>query len=104
MYTMYKTTNLINGKYYIGVTNGNKLGYLGSGTALIEAIRNYGKTNFKREILETFETEKEAFKREAEFVTEELVEDRQCYNMKIGGKGGAGQKKPKNIIEKCQKQ
>lgn len=45
MYTVYKTTNIINGKYYIGVhktTNPND-SYLGSGKAIKEAIKKYGK-------------------------------------------------------------
>ena len=51
---VYLTKNLINGKEYIGShhTNNIKDGYLGSGTILVYAIKKYGKSNFKREILE----------------------------------------------------
>jgi len=90
---IYKTTNKINQKYYIGVSNGNKSHYLGSGTALLKAIKLYGKENFQKEIIEQYNTELEAFKREAEIVNEAFVKDRNTYNMKIGGKGGVGQKK-----------
>jgi hypothetical protein len=44
-YFIYKTTNLLNGKYYIGmhVTNQIDDGYLGSGKYLNNAIKKYGK-------------------------------------------------------------
>jgi hypothetical protein len=92
-YFIYKTTNLINSKYYIGVSNGNNSSYKGSGTALLKAMKIYGGKNFVKEILETFETEKEAFAREAEIVNEEFVNDKNTYNIKVGGKGGTGQLK-----------
>lgn len=92
-YHIYQTTNQVNHKYYIGVTNGSNPGYLGSGTALLKAIKEHGKQNFRREILETFDTEAEAFKREAEIVNKAFVKDRNTYNMKMGGFGGVGQSK-----------
>lgn len=49
---IYKTTNLVNGKQYIGKDTHNNPNYLGSGTLLRLAIRKYGKQNFKKEILE----------------------------------------------------
>jgi adenine-specific DNA methylase len=93
MYILYKTVNIINGRYYIGVSNTRKKYYKGSGTALREAIRYYGPKNFKREIIATFETYEEAYKREAEIVNEDFVADPQTYNIKVGGKGGIGQPK-----------
>ena len=89
-YHIYQTTNQINHKYYIGVTNGSNPNYLGSGTALINAIKEHGKHNFKREILETYDTEAEAFKREAEIVNEAFVKDRNTYNMKVGDSAAWG--------------
>ena len=49
---IYRTTNLINGKLYIG----QKLGivdpdYLGSGTLIIRAVHKYGRENFKLDII-----------------------------------------------------
>ena len=93
MYMLYKTTNKLNGKFYIGVSNGNNKSYKGSGTALKDAIKKYGSENFITEVLETFETEEEAFSKERQVVTEELVSNPNCYNMKVGGKGGVGQQK-----------
>jgi hypothetical protein len=50
---VYKTTNLNNGRCYIGkrtkpIFDEN---YFGSGAALQSAIKKYGKENFKVEIL-----------------------------------------------------
>jgi len=42
---IYKTTNLINGKYYIGKDKYNNPSYLGSGFILYQAIKKYGKEN-----------------------------------------------------------
>jgi group I intron endonuclease len=51
---IYKTTNLINGKIYIGKRSNIKYSekYLGSGVILRWAIEKYGRENFIREILE----------------------------------------------------
>jgi len=49
---IYKTTNHINDKFYIGQHNGNNPLYLGSGKVLKRAIKKYGKENFTRETLE----------------------------------------------------
>jgi hypothetical protein len=48
---IYKTTNLINNKIYIGKSNTNNSDYLGSGKRLKLAIKKYGKENFKKEML-----------------------------------------------------
>lgn len=90
MYMFYKTTNLVNEKYYYGVhrTDYEIDCYLGSGVALKRAIAKYGKENFVQETLCVFESAKEAFEHEAAVITENLVNDPQCYNMRLGGKGG----------------
>ena len=55
---VYKTTNLINGKVYIGKDRNNNPKYLGSGILLQKAIKKYGKENFIKETL--FESKNEA--------------------------------------------
>lgn len=87
IYLVYKTTNKSNGKYYIGKHKCQSLndGYLGSGTALKEAINKYGRDNFIRETLATFDTEDEAFAYEQSIVN---PDDPLCYNIKTGGLGG----------------
>lgn len=49
---IYITTNLINGKKYIGRDSKNDPKYFGSGHALLQAMKKYGKENFKKEIIE----------------------------------------------------
>lgn len=49
---IYKTTNLINGRLYIGQHRGTFTNsYLGSGHIIKEAIKKYGYKNFKLEVL-----------------------------------------------------
>ena len=61
---IYKTTNLVNGKQYIGKDVGNKPTYLGSGLILKKAIQKYGKESFKKEILEVCSSPDELIERE----------------------------------------
>jgi len=48
---IYKTTNLVNGKIYIGQSHYNDSKYLGSGLLILKAIKKYGRTNFRKDIL-----------------------------------------------------
>jgi len=85
-YTIYKITNLINNKYYIGKHQTKKLDdeYLGSGKLIKRAIIKYGLCNFTKEILYVFETEEEMNAKEKELV----VICEQSYNLCDGGNGG----------------
>lgn len=58
---IYETTNLINGKKYIGQHKSNKFDtwYLGSGIVLKKAIKKYGKENFQTIIIEKIYTNKD---------------------------------------------
>lgn len=49
---VYKTTNLINNKIYIGKDTHDNPKYLGSGIVLKRAIKKYGKLNFLKETIE----------------------------------------------------
>ena len=54
---VYKITNLLNGKFYIGVHAGhNTKNYWGSGCAIKAAIKKYGKEFFSREIISLHKT------------------------------------------------
>ena len=88
---LYKITNLINEKFYYGVHETENLedGYMGSGKALRNAYEKYGIEHFKKEILEFFENKEEMYNREKEIVTNELIENPNCYNMVPGGSGGS---------------
>jgi len=87
---IYKTTNLINGKYYIGMHSTNNLedGYIGSGKRLWYSINKYGKDNFKCEIIEMLPNREALKRREKELVNEELLKDNMCLNLQPGGGGG----------------
>lgn len=89
-YTIYKTTNKVNQKFYIGKHQTVDINddYLGSGVLLKEAILKYGKENFQKEILFVFNTIDEMNTCEKELVTENLVKDPMCYNIGLGGEGG----------------
>lgn len=90
-YTIYKTTNLVNGKFYIGKHQTLDIhdSYLGSGKALYKAIDKYGRDNFAKEILFVYDTEEEMNKKEKELVTEDFISSSCNYNAGIGGEGGA---------------
>jgi len=87
---IYKTTNLLNGKYYVGMhsTCNLKDGYLGSGKKLRHSIRKYGKENFRLEILEFFDSRELLIEKETSLVNEDLLKDAMCMNLRVGGKGG----------------
>lgn len=87
---IYKTTNLKNGKFYVGMHSTHNLndGYLGSGLRLRRSIRRNGPENFKLEYLEFFETREDLINREKELVNEDLLKDPMCLNIRPGGTGG----------------
>lgn len=89
-YFLYKTTNLLNGKFYIGVHSTDNLndGYLGSGKILRYSIKKYGIENFKIEKLEFFEDKEKLYEREKEIVNDNLLKNPLCMNLGLGGKGG----------------
>ena len=88
-YTVYKTTNLINNKFYIGIHATNNLNdeYLGSGFALKKAIKKYGKDNFQKEILFLFDNKTDMIQKEIELVNENLIKNTMSYNINMGGYG-----------------
>ena len=86
---LYKTTNLVNGKEYIGVHSTNNMndGYLGSGVALKHAFKKYGKENFAKVVLETFADRDALLRGESARVDRDSVNRCDTYNMTTGGAG-----------------
>lgn len=87
MYTVYRTTNILTGHFYIGVhkTENPNDSYLGSGLAIKAAIKQLGKSAFKKEIIECFDDARSAYALENKLVTKKLVKDPNCYNLTVGG-------------------
>lgn len=86
---IYKTTNLLNGKFYIGQDSKNKKSYFGSGKLLNCAIKKYGKENFKKEILEECFTKEDLDKKEIYWIDLLNSTNKEIgYNIHEGGTGG----------------
>ena len=85
----YKTTNLINNRYYLGMHSTNRLddGYLGSGKRLYYELNKYGRDNFKFEILKHFSCREDLVQAEIALITEEDLKNTNCLNMVQGGGG-----------------
>lgn len=89
---LYKTTNLINGNYYIGVHSSNnpeKDPYCGSGSLITKAVAKYGRENFKVEILQFFDSWEDALEGERIALSEEVLTDPKNYNLVLGGRGAS---------------
>lgn len=84
---LYKITNNINGKYYIGRHSTDNLddNYYGSGVGIVNAVKKYGIENFSKEILHYCETTEELWELERKIVNAEVVKDKKSYNMAYGG-------------------
>ena len=91
-YYIYLTTNLINGKKYIGQHKGElNDSYLGSGVLITRALKKYGKNNFKKEILEVCLSREEADEKEKFYISKyNAIEDETFYNLQEGGTQGDG--------------
>jgi len=88
-YTVYKTTCIINNKFYIGAHKTKNLddGYLGSGTIFCNSLKKHKKENFRKELLADFDNSKEMFALEKELVANEKGNPL-CMNIREGGLGG----------------
>lgn len=101
---IYLTTNLINNKKYIGRHKTQVFDnyYKGSGHIIKEAIKKYGRENFKCEVLEWCETLEAAHEREHYWVKHfNAVEDPTFYNLTEGGCGPL--EVPEDVKERLRK-
>ena len=87
---IYRITNKLNGKFYIGMHSTDNLddGYFGSGKYLWNSIRKHGKENHTLEILEQLDSRESLVAREKEIVNKEFLENVLSMNLKVGGDGG----------------
>jgi Straboviridae putative endonuclease SegB len=86
-FCVYKISNLINQKFYIGAhaTDDLEDHYMGSGLSLRRAIKKYGIQNFKKEIIHICSSLDEMYDREKEELNK-VVGHKMCYNIHYGGK------------------
>lgn len=106
---IYITTNLINGKRYIGQTSfkrgetKNEI-YLGSGKYLKEAIKKYGTDSFTKEIIFVAQTLDDLNWAERHFIEQfDAVNSREFYNVSPGGRASLGFTGKKHTQERNQK-
>ena len=86
-FIIYKTTNLINNKIYVGQDSKNRPNYLGSGKLLKLAIKKYGKKNFRKEIVEECTSVKELDEREIYWIKKLKCTNKTLgYNICLGGR------------------
>lgn len=102
-YCIYRITNKLNGKTYIGQHKYNDLGdnYLGSGILLDRAKKKYGKKNFIKEILYSRIRDKStADSMEMFAIKKERALGKAEYNIADGGQGGnLGEEVIRKIVE-----
>lgn len=89
---IYKTTNRLNGKVYIGQKKSQKFlydKYLGSGKLLQRAIQKYGKQNFSVSLLVWCISQQELDEKERYYIKLYNSTDTELgYNISSGGTGG----------------
>lgn len=85
---VYLITNLTNSKQYIGSHKGEiEDSYMGSGSYIKQAIKEFGKENFKKEILAIANSSEELSDLEIRFIDEyNAINDDKFYNCRRAGR------------------
>ena len=98
---IYITTCLVNGKVYIGQTiHWQDKSYLGSGVALCEAVKKYGRSKFKRKILKVCYNQKQLDAWEMIMIRKYNSTDKSIgYNILTGTANNFGSINPSKIPE-----
>ena len=101
-HVVYRITNMINGKKYIGKHSTTDVydGYFGSGIAIKQAINKYGIDNFKKEIICYCDNEEELKEMEKYHIKKEGTFSK-GYNLTLGGEGILGYKHTEDSIRKA---
>lgn len=112
---VYKVTNLVNGKLYVGITSvsleARKSRHLsamrlggGVNIPLYNAMRKHGEENFSWEIIDRADSFEELKEKEKYWIKElrtyTLFKDSNGYNATLGGQGTVGHKHTKESIKK----
>lgn len=102
---IYITTCLVNGKVYIGQTiHWQDKSYLGSGVALCEAVKKYGRNRFKRKILKICYNQKQLDVWELIMIRKYNSTNKSIgYNVLPGTANGFGSINPAHIPEVVEK-
>jgi group I intron endonuclease len=85
---VYKTTNLLTNKSYVGKDAHNRSKYLGGGLYLSRAIKRYGKENFLKETLAWCYTKEHLDWLEKFYIQYFNTKVPNGYNISDGGDGG----------------
>lgn len=88
-FIIYKITNNIDGKIYVGAHQTNNINdlYMGSGKYIKNAIKKHGIENFTKEILHLCNNAVDMYTKESEIVNETFIRRDDTYNIKLGGSG-----------------
>lgn len=101
MRAVFKVTNLINSKIYIGKTSYYRDAYYGSGKAIQNAILKHGISNFKKEILDTANSLPELNEKEKYWISKyESYNPSIGYNRSYGGDGNWEHMTPEAIEQR----
>ncbi len=93
MYKVYKIVNVLDNKYYVGMTKQSLIKRFsqhkqnaknGKDTYLYNAIRKYGSDNFEIELICECNSREECCQLEIKFISENIC----GYNLAKGGEGG----------------
>lgn len=105
-YYVYLTTNLANGKNYVGKHFGEiNDTYMGSGRYISNAFKKYGMNNFYKIILDVCDSLEELNKKEIEYIKYYRSIGKAEYNIADGGEGGnLGEKWYKRTWDACHNQ
>lgn len=86
-YIIYQINNKINNMIYIGahITKNINDSYMGSGTNIKKAIKEFGMENFEKIILYQFDNLEDMIDMENKIVNKEFISRNDVYNLCIGG-------------------
>jgi len=100
---VYKTTNLLNGKVYIGQDSKNRHTYLGSGILLKKAIKKYGRDNFVKDTVAWCDTKDKLDFLEKFYIDFFKTRVPNGYNLTDGGEGIVGHHHAEETKQKMSK-